>query len=119
VILSGLGVQAVCKNWNSPLPVARLVKIMKRATVNNNKATRLQQGNKTTMQQGNKAATRQQCNKATRQQCNKATRQQGKKVKIKKPATISGAFQMRSERATASGTLPFVYLKFYVFHSYF
>jgi hypothetical protein len=36
-----------------------------------------------------------------------------------KRATASGAFQTRSERATTSGALPFVYLKFYVSHSYF
>jgi hypothetical protein len=36
-----------------------------------------------------------------------------------KRATGSGAFQTRSERATASDVLPFVYLKFYVSHSYF
>jgi hypothetical protein len=36
-----------------------------------------------------------------------------------KRATASGAFQTRSERATANGALSFVYLKFYVSHSYF
>jgi hypothetical protein len=36
-----------------------------------------------------------------------------------KRTTTSDAFQTCSERATVSGALPFVYLKFYVSHFYF
>jgi hypothetical protein len=40
-------------------------------------------------------------------------------VKIMKRVTNSGAFQTHNERATANDALSFVYLKFYVSHSYF